>query len=124
MDYDQLKAYLEEHDYWWVGRVYKSFTGLLDMHIQWSHSARIYHYVLVFDPLHVMVGEHYELWPTPRDFYLARQAIRTNNSWTIAEYDAYMTTEEGPIDDSEAVAMTPTPEPPTSPEPAMTPTAP
>ena len=30
----------------------------------------------------------YELWPTPRDWYLAKAAIRTETSWTLAEYEA------------------------------------
>ena len=86
------------------------------MHILWAYSPRVYHYVLDFDPLSVEVGEDYELWPTPRDYYLARKAIRTGDSWTIAEYDTYMTApsieamailniEEGAIDDSEVAPM-------------------
>ena len=44
--------------------------------------------MLEFGPLDVEIGDDYVLWPTPRDFYLARRAIRTTSSWTVAEYDA------------------------------------
>ena len=88
MNYDGLLAYLQTKDYWWLARIYKNFNGQLDMHIRWSYSPRVHLYVLEFDPLHVEIGDDYELWPTPRDFYLARRAIRTTTSWTIEQYDA------------------------------------
>ena len=88
MHYDGLLAYLQTKDYWWLARVYKNFNGQLDMHVRWSYSTRGHLYVLEFDPLHVEIGDDYERWPTPRDFYLARRAIRTTTSWTIEQYDA------------------------------------
>ena len=88
MNYDGLLAYLQTKDYWWLARVYKNFNGQLDMHVRWSYSTRVHLYVLEFDPLHVEIGDDYERWPTPRDCYLARRAIRTTTSWTLAEYAA------------------------------------
>ena len=58
------------------------------MHIRWSYAERIHLFVLEFDPLLVETGDDYELWPTPRDWYLARAAIRTATSWTLPEYEA------------------------------------
>ena len=88
MNYDGLLAYLQTKDYWRIARVYKNFNGQLDMHIRWSYSPRVHLYVLEFEPLDVEIGDDYELWPTPRGFYLARRAIRTTTSWTLAEYAA------------------------------------
>ena len=88
MNYDGLLNYLHTKPYWWIARIYKSFNGQLDMHIRWSYAQRVHLYVLEFDPLYVEIGDDYELWPTPRDFYLARRAIRTTSSWIVAEYDA------------------------------------
>ena len=58
------------------------------MHIRWSCADRVHYYVLEFDPLLVGIGDDYELYPTPRDWYLARAAIRTETSWTLSEYEA------------------------------------
>ena len=88
MNYDGLLAYLQTKDYWWIGRAYKNFSGQLDLYVRWSYAPRVHRYILEFDPLYVEIGDDYELWPTPRDFYLARRAIRTTSSWIVAEYDA------------------------------------
>ena len=88
MDYDSLLAHLHTKRYWWIGRTYKNFQGNLDLHIRWSYSDRAHHYVLEFDPLLVQIGDDYELYPTPRDWYRARAAINTGRSWTLPEYDA------------------------------------
>ena len=115
MNYDGLKAYLSTQPYWWIARIYKRYNGLLDMHILWAYSPRVYHYVLEFDPLHVEIGQDYEFWPTPRDFYLARKAILTSTSWTIAEYDILWAPaieyEDGTIIEEvgDGAAMTPAP---------------
>ena len=34
-----------------------------------------------------LFGSEYDGWPQPRDFYLARAAIPSSTSWTIAEYN-------------------------------------
>ena len=88
MDYEGLLDYLQTKPYWYLARIYKHFTGNLDMHIRWSYSDKVHYYVLAFDPLLVAIGDDYELYPTPRDWYLARAAIRTGTSWTLSEYAA------------------------------------
>ena len=50
-----------------------------------------------YDPQHVHIGEDYDGYPTPAHFYLARSAIMTGTSWTIAEYDADVPMLAGPI---------------------------
>ena len=103
MNYDGLLAYLQTKAYWWIARVYKRFNGQLDMHVMWSYSPRVHLYILEFDPQHVEVGEDYELWPTPRDFYLARRAIRSTTSWTLAEYEAMNQPYPVAMSDDEAI---------------------
>ena len=83
MNYDGLWWHLQTKPYWHIARIYKNFTGNLDMHIRWSYAERVHLFVLEFDPLD---GDHYELWPAPRDWYLARAAIRTETSWALPEY--------------------------------------
>ena len=34
LDYDQLETYLNMSDYYWIGRVYKSYSGNLDAYIK------------------------------------------------------------------------------------------
>ena len=89
LDYDQLEAYLiESGDYYWIARIYKSYTGNLDAYIKWKGENRVTRYILEFDPADVSVGANYDGWPQPRDFYLARAAIRTTDNWSLAEYNA------------------------------------
>ena len=88
MNYEGLLQHLQTKPYWYIARIYKNFNGQLDMHIRWSYAESVHHYVLEFDPLFVEIGDDYELWPTPRDWYLAKAAIRTETSWTLAEYEA------------------------------------
>ena len=47
----------------------------------------------------VEIGDDYELWPTPRGWYLARAAIRTATSWTLPEYEAMNQPYPAAIDD-------------------------
>ena len=90
MTYDGLINYLKNtKQYWWAARIYKNYTGLLDMYIQWASDNRVHHYVLDFDPLFVSVGNDYDGWPAPRDFYLARAALCTGTAWTIDEYNGF-----------------------------------
>ena len=89
LDYDQLEAYfIESGDYYWIARIYKSYTGNLDAYIKWKGENRVTRYILEFDPADVNVGANYDGWPQPRDFYLARAAIRTTESWSLGEYNA------------------------------------
>ena len=88
MDYNGLLAHLHTKRYWWIGRTYKNFQGNLDLHIRWSYSDKVHHYVLEFDPLLVQIGDDYQLYPQPSDWYRARAAINTGRSWTLPEYDA------------------------------------
>ena len=101
MNYDSLLQHLQTKPYWWIARIYKNFNGQLDMHIRWSYAQRVHYYVLEFDPLVVEIGDDYELWPTPRDFYLARRAIRTTSNWTLEEYEAMHQPES--MNDDEAI---------------------
>ena len=103
MDYDSLLAHLRTKRFWWIARVYKTFQGNLDMHIRWSYADRVHHYVLEFDPLLVQIGDDYELYPTPRDWYRARAAINTGKSWTLPEYAAMSV----PWTDDESIAADP-----------------
>ena len=103
MDYDSLLAHLRTKSYWWIGRAYKNFSGNLDLYIRWSYADRVHLYVLEFDPLSVQIGDEYELYPTPRDWYRARTAINTGESWTLAEYDAMAV----PWTDDEPIAADP-----------------
>ena len=59
------------------------------MHVRFSYPDRAYYYILDFPADQVAIGPEYDGWPQPRDFYLARAAIPTSTSWTIAEYDVY-----------------------------------
>ena len=88
MSYDDLVAFLiGQEEYWWAARVYKNYNGLLDMYIQWCSDSRVHHYVLDFDPLWVTIGNDYDGWPAPKDFYLARAALCTGTSWPTEEYN-------------------------------------
>ena len=89
LDYDGMLPHLHASGrYWWLARIYKSYTGLLSMYIRFAHQDRVYHYILDYPPEHVASGVHYDSYPQPRDFYLARRAIMTKRSWTLAEYDS------------------------------------
>ena len=90
LDYDQLEAYfIESGDYYWIARIYKSYTGNLDAYIKWKGENCVTRYILEFDPADVNVGANYDGWPQPRDFYLARAAIRTTESWSLGEYTLF-----------------------------------
>ena len=82
-DYDQLETYLMRSDYYWIGRVYKSHSGLLDAYIKFKGEGRVTRYILEYDPETVTMA-----WPQPCDFYLANKAIRTQETMTLAEYNA------------------------------------
>ena len=82
-DYDQLETYLMQSDYYWIGRVYKSHSGLLDAYIKFKGEGRVTRYILEYDPETVTMA-----WPQPCDFYLANKAIRTQETMTLAEYNA------------------------------------
>ena len=99
MNYEGLLEHLQTKPYWYIARIYKHFTGNLDMYIRWSYAERVHLFVLEFDPTMVEIGDHYELWPTPRDWYLARAAIRTATSWTLPEYEAMNQPYPAAIDD-------------------------
>ena len=99
MNYEGLLEHLQTKPYWYIARIYKQITGDLDMHIRWSYAERVHLFVLEFDPLMVEIGDDYELWPTPRDWYLARAAIRTATSWTLPEYEAMNQPYPAAIDD-------------------------
>ena len=89
MNYDEVVAHLQDTGKsWWCGRFYKNYNGLLDAYITFSDSTRYYHFIMEYDPEDVQIGENYSGYPTPAHFYLAKRAIRTGTSWTIAEYDA------------------------------------
>ena len=82
---------------YWRGRFYKNYNGLVDAYITFAHSGRYYHFIMDYPPEHVVIGENYDGYPRPTDFYLARNAIMTGKSWTIAEYDAEVPMPAGPI---------------------------
>ena len=89
MNYDDVMAYVHNTGRtYWIGRFYKNYNGLLDGYITFSHSARYYHFIMDYEPQHVHIGEDYDGYPTPAHFYLARSAIMTGTSWTIADYNA------------------------------------
>ena len=89
MNYADVMAYLQGTGRsWWCGRFYKNYNGLLDAYITFSDSTRYYHFIMEYDPEDVQIGENYGGYPTPAHFYLAKRAIRTGTSWTIAEYNA------------------------------------
>ena len=99
MNYEGLLEHLQTKPYWYIARIYKQISGNLDMYIRWSYAERVHLFVLEFDPLMVEIGDDYELWPTPRDWYLARAAIRTATSWTLPEYEAMNQPYPAAIDD-------------------------
>ena len=99
MNYEGLLEHLQTKPYWYIARIYKKITGNLDMYIRWSYAERVHLFVLEYDPLMVEIGDDYELWPTPRDWYLARAAIRTATSWTLPEYEAMNQPYPAAIDD-------------------------
>ena len=103
MNYEGLLQHLQTKPYWYIARIYKNFNGQLDMHIRWSYAQRVHYYVLEFDPLLVQIGDDYELYPTPRDWYRARAAINTGKSWTLPEYAAMSV----PWTDDEPIAADP-----------------
>jgi hypothetical protein len=89
MTYDDTMAYVHNTGRtYWIGRFYKNYNGLIDGYITFSHSERYYHFIMDYDPQHVQIGVNYDGYPTPAHFYLARAAIMTGTSWTIAEYNA------------------------------------
>ena len=89
MDYNELLQYLRIAErFWWIARIYKNYQGLLDMYVLWEYDDRVHHSILDYDPIDVSIGVNYDGYPQIADFYLARRAIRTNRSWTIAEYNA------------------------------------
>ena len=98
MSYDDVMAYVHNTGRtYWIGRFYKKYNGLIDGYITFSHSTRYYHFIMDYDPQHVQIGVNYDGYPTPAHFYLARAAIMTGTSWTIAEYNAVPDPHEAPI---------------------------
>ena len=90
MTYDQMLAYVQGTGRsWWAARVYKNYTGLLDMYVHFAYSGDVARYVLDFDMTEVRVGVDYDGWPRPSDFYRARRAMPTGDVQTLAEYNAY-----------------------------------
>ena len=88
LDYDALLARFQSTGRpFWIARIWKNYGGLLDMHVRFSYPDRVYYYILDFPADQVAIGPEYDGWPQPRDFYLARAAIPTSTSWTIAEYN-------------------------------------
>ena len=104
MTYESMLEYLQHRSYWWIARVWKSYSGNFDMHVRFAYSDRMYFYVLEFDPKYVTVGVDYDGWPTPRDFYMARKSIRID--WQpLGEYNAAYATPNGyvaPAEDDDA----------------------
>ena len=87
VDYDGMLEYLRASGrYYWIARIFKSQTGLLDMHIRWAYVDYVCYYILEFPAEHVSVRADFSGWPQPRDFYLAVRAIDTGVKWTIDEY--------------------------------------
>ena len=98
MTYEELLHYVHGTGRtYWCGRFYKNYNGLVDAYITFAHSGRYYHFIMDYPPEHVVIGEDYDGYPRPTDFYLARNAIMTGTSWTIAEYDADAPMPAGPI---------------------------
>ena len=95
MNYEETIDYVHRTGRpYWIGRFYKSYSGLLDGYIMFSGGERYYHFIMDYDRLHVQVGVDYDGYPTPAHFYLARNAIMTGTSWTIEEYNAVPDPEE------------------------------
>lgn len=46
INYGSLLTNFETHGFWWIARDYKRYNGLLDMHIRWCYSPRVFHYIL------------------------------------------------------------------------------
>ena len=72
-----------QSDYYWIARIYKSHSGLLDAYLKFKGEDRVTRYILEYDPADVSMS-----WPMPCDFYLAKKAIRTQETMTLAEYNA------------------------------------
>ena len=88
MSYDEMLAYVQGTGRtWWIARVYKNYTGLLDMYVQFAYSDAVVRFILDFDMTEVQVGRDYDGWPRPVDFYLARRAIPTNDYWRLEVYN-------------------------------------
>ena len=81
-DYDQLETYLAQSDCYWICRIYKSHSGLLDAYLRFKGEDRVTRYILDFDAVDVSNS-----WPQPSDFYLARRAIRTQESMPLQAYN-------------------------------------
>ena len=81
-DYDQLETYMEQSDGYWIARIYKSHSGLLDAYLKFKGEDRVTRYILEYDPADVTMS-----WPQPCDFYLARKAIRTQETMPLEEYN-------------------------------------
>ena len=82
-DYEQLETYLAQSDCYWICRIYKSHSGLLDAYLRFKGEDRVTRYILDFDAVDVS-----DTWPQPSDFYLARRAIRTQESMQLQAYNA------------------------------------
>ena len=82
-DYDQLETYLMQSDCYWICRIYKSHSGLLDAYLRFKGEDRVARYILEFEAEDVSIS-----WPQPCDFYLARRAIRTQESMPLRAYNA------------------------------------
>ena len=81
-DDDQLETYLAQSDCYWICRIYKSHSGLLDAYLRFKGEDRVTRYILDFDAVDVS-----DTWPQPSDFYLARRAIRTQESMPLQAYN-------------------------------------
>ena len=118
MNYEETLDYVHRTGRpYWIGRFYKSYSGLLDGYIMFSGGERYYHFIMDYDPQHVQVGVDYDGYPTPAHFYLARNAIMTGTSWTIEEYNAVP-------DPEEPIPAAPIPAAPAAAPPAAAPAAP
>ena len=71
-----------ESDSYWIFRIYKSHSGLLDAYLRFKGEDRATRYILEFDAADVTMD-----WPQPCDFYLARRAIRTQETMTLQDYN-------------------------------------
>ena len=99
-NYEQLEAYLMQSDYYWMARIYKSHSGLLDAYLKFKGEDRVTRYILEFDPETVTMA-----WPQPCDFYLANRAIRTQETMTLAEYNADAAAIPATIDEGGSVFL-------------------
>ena len=52
-DYDQLETYLMQSDCYWICRIYKSHSGLLDAYLRFKGEDRVTRYILDFDAVDV-----------------------------------------------------------------------